>query len=514
MLFLTLSKKLNQAVGSSLLRYALTARYALGGGVVRDNPGLDAFLLLPWAMKIISLEVHDETRRIEQEGGTSGGKGGSGAAAEDTQSARLAVLERYLRPALLPNEKWSDVAGWMFHIRLVKWARSEVLWALHGDHVKTALLAYPKLRRSPQLLTAREIKQQPLPSSTKSLPPASLVRDAFDLHDWTDKKSWSATGREMSRLAKSFGGRVVECGSAVRFTDLDPDADLSGQSLPDVFEMAGAYVAQCGPLNALCEKRNVYQVWTREYVEQLGRYLLGRTEAFDGHTIVLDVGAGDGLLAHFLRESFEEIGKADSKSRRSQSGRRTGGTQGIETRPGSGKIPTVIATDDGSWRISNVATVEPLSVEETIERYVTGAGNVVSDGNCQVIVLCSWMPMNEDWTSIFRKARVDEYVLIGECDDGQCGDNWETWGNHRYLENSIEQEIAAAFPQDDESAEAEVEKRDVSGQEDSATTIPERPYELDGYKRRELDALAPYQFSRFDCRVSKAGRTVCFRRYQ
>ena len=43
-------------------------------------------------------------------------------------------------------------------------------------------------------------------------------------------------------------------------------------------------------------------MWTEEYVHGLGDYLLERASEFDGDTIVLDVGAGDGLLIHFLNE--------------------------------------------------------------------------------------------------------------------------------------------------------------------------------------------------------------------
>jgi hypothetical protein len=99
---------------------------------------------------------------------------------------------------------------------------------------------------------------------------------------------------------------------------------------------------------------------------------------------------------------------------------------------------------------------------------------------------------------------VDEYVLIGECDDGQCGDNWATWGNPHFLDD------------DDDAQQAEgvgMSNQGDSSAEDAATTTSRPPpFEADGYERVDLDFLAPHQFSRYDSRVSKSGRTVSFRR--
>ncbi len=59
-----------------------------------------------------------------------------------------------------------------------------------------------------------------------------------------------------------------------------------------------------------------YELWTREYVFGLERYLLDKITEMDDDrlpsempmdTIVLDVGAGDGRLAYFLRRAMGEI---------------------------------------------------------------------------------------------------------------------------------------------------------------------------------------------------------------
>lgn len=47
------------------------------------------------------------------------------------------------------------------------------------------------------------------------------------------------------------------------------------------------------------------------------------------------------------------------------------------------------------------------------------------------IVLCAWMPAHEDWTARWRKARVPEYVLIGECSAKSKAHNTEHPGYER-----------------------------------------------------------------------------------
>ena len=49
-------------------------------------------------------------------------------------------------------------------------------------------------------------------------------------------------------------------------------------------------------------------------------------------------------------------------------------------------------------------------------------------GACDVALVC-WQPMGVDWTAAIRaSASFQEYVLVGEVDDGICGDPSATWG--------------------------------------------------------------------------------------
>ncbi len=98
--------------------------------------------------------------------------------------------------------------------------------------------------------------------------------------------------------------------------------------------------------------------------------------------------------------------------------------------------------------------------------------------------------MGVDFTALFRDYNVDEYILIGEYDDGNCGENWATWGN---IESRID---------DPQSTEIQ----------DFSSIVP--LYEAEGYKRIELVDLSRFHMSRFDSSVSTGSKTFCFRRKQ
>jgi hypothetical protein len=344
---------------------------------------------------------------------------------------------------------------------------------------------------------------------------------------------------------------------------------LSDLTLEELIELSGGHVRECGPLNALCEHYGQNQVYTREYVHRLGEYLAGQQQeaGATGTTtqpnpagIILDVGAGDGPLVQLLNDYFDSLHESNSSSSSSSStliqrggalkptvsgprALRRGGPNGKTRNPLRGKRRIVstssshdanedasirrplvaVATDDGSWRISARAPVERLSVEEALEKYAPirfDDDDKDDDGTSRrlhrprVTVLCSWMPMGLDWTALFRMHEVDEYILVGECDDGQCGHNWETWGNAHFRPSD---RGSAKDSDAGEGGSADKKPSDRLDSDASESPLPTThvrpPHEVDGhYERRDLDFLAPYQFSRYDSRVSKSGRTVSFRR--
>ena len=122
--------------------------------------------------------------------------------------------------------------------------------------------------------------------------------------------------------------------------------------------------------------------------------------------------------------------------------------------------------------------------------------------------------MNTDWTSIFRQNHgVDEYILIGECDDGQCGDNYLTWGNpHNFDDDDDNIDVTVTTPLESNTTVVSNEANESTFDVPPRKEPPTPQYILDGYVRYDLNEFAPHQFSRFDCRTSKTGRTVSFRK--
>lgn len=146
----------------------------------------------------------------------------------------------------------------------------------------------------------------------------------------------------------------------------------------------------------------IYEIWTKEYIDAFGNYLAQRVDSLGGNknnpTMILEVGAGNGRLTHFLQEKLNEL------------------------IPGKVKI---VATDSGDWKIKPTFSVENISHQEALKKYQPQ------------IVLFSWMPPDYDCTKEFRATdSVEEYVLIGEAEIGGCsGRDWETWGEESYNEN-------------------------------------------------------------------------------
>jgi hypothetical protein len=200
---------------------------------------------------------------------------------------------------------------------------------------------------------------------------------------------------------------------------------------------------------------------------------------YDGQTVVLDIGAGDGILVHFLNQYVkgQNIYATTNSMKRKQASHK------IKKQM---QLPMIIAIDDGSWKIKPKAKVEKLSLSEALQQYNPFDSNRTR--NHQLIVICSWMPTGVDWTQQIRDNHVDEYILIGECDDGICGDNWLTFGNPIFRDD--------VYTQDNDW--------------ENSNMIA--PYVIDGFVRTDLDELSRLQYSRFDSKMSGSSKTVSFRR--
>ena len=146
------------------------------------------------------------------------------------------------------------------------------------------------------------------------------------------------------------------------------------------------------------EENHIFELFNEEYINALGDYLLERVKNIEAEKdepiIILEIGAGNGRLTHFLKEKLEE------------------------------KCPNnkvkFIATDSNEgmpeMKIKADFPVENFDQKDALKKY-----------NPQ-IVLSSYMPYDKDFTEDFRNTKsVEEYILIGEIPC--CGKLWETWGD-------------------------------------------------------------------------------------
>ena len=138
-----------------------------------------------------------------------------------------------------------------------------------------------------------------------------------------------------------------------------------------------------------------YEVFNADHIEALAAYFIVRMAELGLPALsVVEVGAGDGRLSHFLRVA---LAKSDAQ--------------------GADRV-TITATDDNSRQLEQFYAVETCDAAEVMNRFQPD------------VVLVSWMELGQDWTSSFRACEsVREYVLVGEVDAGACGHPWNTWGH-------------------------------------------------------------------------------------
>ncbi len=424
---------------------------------------------------------------------------------------RIQILDQYVRPALLPTGSEKDFKQNIYanahnngqYDHFVKWIRGEYLIAKYGLAVQQAVKRYPALRDDAAgLSSVGETKgidgdevEVPL---DLILPKVETIIDAFGMEGW-------------SRTKVPVSSWVDTDANAVNSHD-----NISIENI--IHNKLHGQISYSGPLNAYFEMRrreDSYELWNYNYIFGLAKYLLDRikemdsTESVPVNTTILDAGAGDGRLIYFLRRAMHEIRTSNSSpapaniSLRRKNGKSNRSTTAkMKAKSQTFTMPTLIATDDGSWKApmysSKHIEVEKLSAIEAVAKYAPASSEQRVDGeSSRLIVLCSWMPPGHDWTADFRKPQssihspgesglgiVDEYILIGECDDGSCGHNFFTWGNPNAYES----------------------------EDGSESSVPIAPYAEDGYTRFELEDLSLLQISRFDCKRSSESKTVSFRR--
>jgi hypothetical protein len=199
-MLVALSKRFNDWLGPFLLKNGLKARCFLSGGgpaggvIVQDSVLLDTLVGLQLAKRLVTLHVREaadravanattdgtdlrssfwkfwlkttspvSTATVEKTSPTSPSRSSPGSSGRTIDTLRpdeegylrLSVFEKCIRPALLPNEKWSDVQKWQFDKRLIQWIRQEYIYAAHIARVRAAFVVYPKLSDVQQLAPKR-----------------------------------------------------------------------------------------------------------------------------------------------------------------------------------------------------------------------------------------------------------------------------------------------------------------------------------------------------------------------
>jgi len=144
---------------------------------------------------------------------------------------------------------------------------------------------------------------------------------------------------------------------------------------------------------SVVERSDVFDFLNVEFINAIGNYLklraleLGATP--NQPITILETGAGNGRLTHFLTEYFTK---------------------------NASDLIKIFAVDSGESRYKSVFPVEKLDHKQGLEKYSPS------------IVIWSWMPKIKDFTDDFRAcSSVQEYLLLGPtvC----CGLPWETYGN-------------------------------------------------------------------------------------
>lgn len=430
-------------------------------------------------------------------------------------SPTTSQLEARLRPTLFPTERLSDADSWSVNMRLLAWLRSAYLSSLpesqaalpaaraershrlqHLDSAEAPSMAAARAifglshptgsLRSPALSRAIErasraaatASDEPGPDrrdrATQELPFGELLelcgglvskRGAFAAC-CEDSGSYELVTKELvDELAAHIAQRATE-GSDARLT-----RGVAGNAYASSAAAAADAAAAVAAAEASEEAADAVGLldWSAPSDEgsATGAAPSPPDPAADSppadhtHTFrVLEAGAGNGELAHYLRRALHERG-----------------------------VPvSFIACDDGSWPLPRSASGKPFGrVERMGHRMALRTYR-------PHLVLVSWMPMGVDWTADFRACEsVSEYVLLGECYDGAAGHNWLTWGNPAFAPPRVTQ----------------------LGQGDASHDVDVAPYAADGWVAEELRDVSRWMLSRFssdvaDCECNSSA--IAFRR--
>lgn len=269
-----------------------------------------------------------------------------------------AAMARALRKFLAPNELVAELAQACAGARWV--LATEVLCA-------TRLVDNPRIRRDVLLMLRDKLK----------LYTREEWADAFGMPFWRSFASHTSWGEithgatalvERALASAEPGGARSSPGSLKRFS-LDEMLVMGRPHVPEGYMTPLAWFAR--------SMVHPNEIVTTEACEALASYLSRRHRQLGGTGSLVEVGAGDGRLAHHLNAT--------------------------------GFLPTrLIATD-----VKPVPT--PSAPGGAFPCAPLDHSAAIAQHGPVALVICAWMTPGEDWTPAFRAARVPEYVLLGDC---------------------------------------------------------------------------------------------------
>jgi|GEM_PF-3243088 len=273
-------------------------------------------------------------------------------------------LSIVLGEMLFPTGNVEDITKWERNVPLIEGLRNLFLRKKYGD--EPAYMQKLALTLDPDYLPSRE----------ELIELFGLKRPS--VNEWSRAKADDHLQHKLALISEA------------------PNGSVEHWTLEQKLESLGCAVVGRNCFNLCCEDTGRYEFHTKEFIAELAQYLDERMLKLD-QKVILEVGAGSGALSHFLNARLKSIGSA---------------SRCIATDPDHRPAPRQrcgIAARDGMYQ------VECLDCTSALAKYNPA------------MVLCSWMPMDLDWSDAFRNY-AEEYVLVGESDFGACGHNQLTWG--------------------------------------------------------------------------------------
>uniref|UniRef100_A0A7S2WHF1 Methyltransferase domain-containing protein n=1 Tax=Mucochytrium quahogii TaxID=96639 RepID=A0A7S2WHF1_9STRA len=291
------------------------------------------------------------------------------------------------------------------------------------------------------------------------LPSLDEVNSLFKLRNWNRKPKGSENSLQLRLIQEYENGSGTKCES---------------WGLEELLESIGCCIHGMNEFNLYCERNFVYEFFTSDYANALHKHLLQvsrsiATKEGKSTVTILEIGAGTGKLTNYLNS----------------------------IRVKNDPALKFVATDTGTWAAKHkYKRVNGVSVEKY--DYKTALEKFQPD-----IVLCSWMPLGEDWTQEIRNTQsVKEYILIGEIDDGCCGHPWRTWGHVNATNNMYKFAKNKGNDSVNDGKSVDIfhwmgRSKEAKQYEQSPTTQTAPLYAKDGFSRVELP-ISHLQLSRYD----------------